>query len=433
MKVYQLRILIDELKNTSLSLKAPLETRALKLKMDDLLDRYEEEEDVTPEMVRSLKGIINQFWKGVLRIIPCEQRELWTITPFVEPWLKFQCALASAGLLEADFHHLGVHQELQNYYTSLSVKGDPLNVNKLIPLIICAARMLGYAENHELENYPFSKLSQKISANRPQEIEKIEDIMFLLRTLFYLMHKHCTVEQIALLPSLIHFRYPTTDEERRSELAIFNWLTQQVSGCAQFFSTYDRFINMRSIREIDALHHITDLLPTGRRNYLKATDTNRWIYSFIAKFRCEPLFEKDNEEAIEETIRLLKVDFSSNRDNSLSQILDFANSVKNQERLLPGWEAKIVHAALYAFCMEKYTDQFAADKHPKDTFSARCGWELLKCNAAEKRKLAAASGKPVKLGFFESLAANQGRLKKLIDFLEANSDMGDTGRCIPTN
>ncbi|MGC1183327.1 hypothetical protein [Legionella sp.] len=63
-------------------------------------------------------------------------------------------------------------------------------------LITTSSRMLGYAETTHLQYYPFSPLSEKIRANRPQEKEKLENIIGLLRTIFYLIYQYCTVEQL---------------------------------------------------------------------------------------------------------------------------------------------------------------------------------------------------------------------------------------------
>ncbi|CAM2962630.1 Uncharacterised protein [Legionella steigerwaltii] len=414
MKVGEFKEKIDEVRRNVDSLKAPVEAIDLVTQLSKLFEPLEDQIDVRPDMIPPVKELINQFWSRVIHTIPWDQSDQWHTAAFVMPWLALQRFLGKARLLEADFHY-------SILYESLAVPGNPLRITMLMPLFICASRMLSYAAVEELENYPFLKLKQKIVANKRQEIEKLKDIIFLLRSIFYLMYKHCTLEQIALMPSLIYFRYPTTDEERRSELAIFNWLTKHPIECTKFFNTYDDYINMHSIEEIDALGNVANLLPTGctgRKNFLRATNESRWIYLFIHQVRNNPDFLEDKDAAIEETLRLLRQDFNEQKNKSLTAVWDFTLSVKMFERVLSAEEAKIVHSAIYAFCMEKYMEQFdLGDDHPQSSF-LHSEWESWKCQAAEKRKLAAVYGKSVKLGFFETLAANQGRLKKLIDFLE---------------
>lgn len=95
--------------------------------------------------------------------------------------------------------------------------------------------MSGYARLDELDNcYPLLRLNECFSAKRSQETQKLKDILFLLQSSFYLIYKHCTVAQLHLIPYLIYFRQNTTDEERRSELAMFKTLTEKATDCLNF-------------------------------------------------------------------------------------------------------------------------------------------------------------------------------------------------------
>ncbi|MCW8398371.1 hypothetical protein OQJ26_06155 [Legionella sp. PATHC038] len=420
MKVGEFKKQVIELGSNIDPLKTPAEVLALISKLSELFEPLNDQFDLDSDMMIPVKELTNQFWNLVIRNIPCEQSAQWNTAAYVMPWLTLQQSLVKVGLMNADFHHPVLYEELKNHFNRLSVTNDSLKITELMPLFIRASRMLGYAEVSQLEHYPFLKLNEKITANRRQEIEKLEDIMFLLRSVFYLMYRHCTSKQLALIPSLIYFRYHTTDEERRSELAIFNWLTQHTLECTQFFSSHDDYINMRSIKEIDALHNAAHLLPKERKNFLNATNENRWIYPFIHQSRGGPAFLEEKDASVKETLRLLNQDFNCQKDKSFTGIWRFAFLVKMQARILSPNEAKIVHAATYAFCMEKYIEQFNFSDDSKNSFSVHSEWESLKCQAAEKRKLAAINGKSVKLGFFETLAVSQGRLKKLINFLEEN-------------
>lgn len=423
MKVGEFKKQIDELRSSVSLLKTPMDASDLVAKLSELVAPFGDQIDIQPDMMPPVKELLKQFWNRVIRTIPCEHSNQWNTSACVKPWLALQRSLVNADLLHADFHHPMMFEELKSRFYHLSATSNSLKCMELISLLKSTSRMLLYAELDELKNYPVAKLNEKIIANRPQEIEKLQDIIFLLRSTFYLMYQHCTLEQLALMPALIYFRIPTTDEERRSELAIFNWLTKDINACVQFFNINDRYINLRSIKEVDALHHVAHLLPTGligRKNFLRATDASCWIYPFIHRFRGNPDFLEDKEAALEETLRLLKKDFNRQNDKSLIGVWDFALSVKMYERILTGSEAKIVHSAIYALCMEKYIGQFNVGAQPQESFSLRAEWESVKRQAAEKSKMAAVYGKTERLGFFETLAVNQGRLKKLINFLEEN-------------
>ncbi len=417
MKVCELKLRVDELKSNIVPLTSPRDIIDFASKLDEIVGPLEDERDVHPEMMPPVKELMNQFWHWVVCNLPYEQ---WKNGTHVASWLSLQQSLIKAGLLGADFHHPILYEVLENHFNQLAGKG--LRITELMPLLIRASRMLGYA-NHNEADYPFVKLNAGIAAQKPQEIAKIKDIMFLLRSVFYLISRYCTLEQLTLMPFLIDFRYSTTDEERRSELAIFNWLTQNTAECLEFFNTHDQYIDTRSITLIESLQNVTDLIPTARGDFLRATNRSRWIYHFIQQARvCEGGTEDD---LIESTLHLLDQDFSTQKDQSFASVLNFTAAVNKQARMLAGWEAKVVHSAIFLFCLEKYIKQRKEDARDKHSFLSLSG--ETKRQAAEKRK-SVVLGKPVRFGFFETLAINQGRLKKLIDFLEGEQtpDAEDT-------
>ncbi|PWY57026.1 hypothetical protein DGG96_01135 [Legionella qingyii] len=409
MKVCELKLRIGELKSNIELLKYPKEIIEFVSRRTEMVALLEDEGDVHPGIMLPVKELINQFWHWVVGNVPYDE---WNNGADVRPWLFFQQSLVKANVLEADFHHSILYEELKNNFDHLA--GNRLMITELMPLFIRASRMLGYKERSE-NDYPLLRLNAGTTSEKPQVIVKMKDVLFLLRTLYYLIYKYCTVEQLTLIPFLIHFRSHTTDEERRSELAIFNWLTQNTDECIKFFNTHNQYIDTRSIKFLEDLRKVTHLIPTLRVDFLSATDQSRWIYPFIQQVRFNPGDTED--ELIEKTFHLLELDFATRKEKSLAAGLSFASEVNRQARILTSQEASVVYLATCLFCLEEYKknrQKDSRDKYSLWSFSAET-----RCQAAEKRKLAIL-GKPVKFGFFESLAINQGQLKKVVDFLDDN-------------
>lgn len=415
MKVYELKRYVDELfKSKRDPLKNPREIIDFISKLVAILELLEDESECYPEMMPPVKELIEQFWHWIVCNVPHDQ---WREGIYVTPWLSLQQLLVKKGLLAADFHHPVLYEVLKNQFNHLA--GNCLKITEIMPLLIRASRMLGYMEPAE-KGYPFVKLHAGIAAQKPQELAKIKDIMFLLRASFYLLYRYCTVEQLALMPFLIYFRDVTTEEERRSECAIFNYLSQNSADCIEFFNTYDDYIDTRSIALIDALRHVSAWMPTKRSDFLSATNRSCWIYPFIQQARLAQIDTGDNlnagEGLINSTLHLLEQDFATRKDQSFTGALSFTAAVKRQMRVLTNQEAKLVHSAVCLFGFNQYIKHREEDpRGDKHSFLSLSG--ETKCHAAEKRKLAIL-GRPTRFSFFETLAIKQGRLKKLVDFLE---------------
>lgn len=416
MKVYELRIHVEQLLKSKIDpLKAPREIVDLISKLVKVLAPFDDVDDVNSGMLSPVRELIEQFWHWAICNIPYDQ---WKEGTYATSWLSLQQLLVKEGLLVADFHHPILYEALKNQFNHLAE--NRLKITELMPLLIRASRMLGYMMPTE-DGYPFVKLDAGITAHMPQEITKIKDIMFLLRAAFYLIYKYCTVEQLKLMPFLIYFRNPTTDEERRSEFAIFDYLTQNTAGCIEFFNTYDEYIDTRSITLIEALRNVSTWMPTRRSDFLSVTNRSRWLYPFIQHVRLATEDDLDvGDDLIKRTLRLLELDFATQKDQSFTGALSFTAAVKRQAQVLTNKEAKLVHSAACLFCLEKYIKHREEDpRGDKYSFLSLSG--ETKCHAAEKRK-SVILGRPSKFGFFETLAINQGRLKKLVDFLEESPE-----------
>ncbi|KTD10901.1 hypothetical protein Lgra_1867 [Legionella gratiana] len=409
MKVSEFKRLVDELEDKIALEKNSNKVMRFVTRLKEIAQIYDKENDVPSEMMSDVQKTINEFWSRSIQFLPHEH---WQNDTLVLPLLAFQKQLVKAGLLERDVHHPILFRELKNRYDN--VPDNVLNSTELISLLICASRMSGYARMDELDNnYPLLRLNECFSAKRPQETQKLKEILFLLQASFYLIYKHCTVAQLHLIPYLIYFRHHTTDEERRSELALFKTLTQKTADCLTFFHDKEDYIDTRSLKVIDALSLVAHLIPNRRGDFLHMTNECRWIYPFIQKSRVEPT--KDNDTLLDETLQLLELDFDTQKDKSYTAALDFTAAAQKQIRTLTSKEAKLVHNAIALFSLENYIKQRHEDPRPKHSFLSLSG--ETKCQAAEKWKNSI-RGRPVHVGFFEKMALNQGRLKELIESLE---------------
>ncbi|MDR3502145.1 MAG: hypothetical protein P4L79_06130 [Legionella sp.] len=287
-------------------------------------------------------------------------------------------------------------------YEELTNKQSMLT--ELLTLIIMCSRLIGYADSKTLDNYPQLKLMDKISKKRPQEQEKLEDIIFFLRAIFYLIQKHYTQEELTLLSFLIYFRPLTTDEERRSELAIFEWLYHQKANCLNFFAMHVDYINMRSHQLIRFLPNIVKLIPITYTSFIKNTQSYDLLWNT----------EQDNpisrNTLIEDTCELLQTIFVTQKEQDYAASLKFADNIKIQLPEQAHNESLIVYLALYLFRLNQYKEERHADpsfRHNLISLSKQT-----KEDAVDK-KLMELRGVPVQYGFFENIALKEGRLGAL--------------------
>lgn len=370
-----------------------------------VLAALDDDEELNSTLIPPIKELIHEFWDWALHNLPYTQ---WQNSTEVAPWLELQELLVKARLLTADIHHPQVYLELKNRYHQ--VDNNTLELTQLLPLLIRCSRMLSYAKQQELDDYTLGKLSNLIQAKRPQEKEKLDDILFYLRTIFYLIHRYCTAEQLALLPFLIHFRTATTDEERRSELAIFKCLDEHIIECIKFFLAHKYSINMRSLQKHEELKSVGTLVPSRLQDFIAATNEYQGIYFFIQK-----IIMKQSTEKLDELVRLLEADFTKHPDQSYTGAQQFAHSLKMHLPVLSEKEAIFLHDAAYFFCLEHYKIERQEDplfRHRPLSLSSET-----KQSAVEKKQLSL-RGIPVAYSFFEEIALKQGRLKGLVESFE---------------
>lgn len=292
-------------------------------------------------------------------------------------------------------------------YKELTNKQDMLT--ELLNLIVMCSRLVGYADAKALDIYPQLTLTDKISKRRPQEQEKLENIIFFLRAAFYLIQKHYTQEQLTLVPFLIYFRPLTTDEERRSELAIFEWLYHQKANCLNFFAMHADCINMRSHQLIRFLPNIVKLIPTTYTPFIRNTQSYDLLWST----------EQDNpisrNTLIDDTCELLEANFLAQNEQGYAARLRFANSIRIQLPDEAHNESLIVYLALYLFCLNQYKQLRHADPSLRHSLISLS--KQTKEDAVDKKQVEL-RGIPVQYGFFETMALKEGRLGKLIASFE---------------
>lgn len=264
-------------------------------------------------------------------------------------------------------------------------------LTEVLTLIIHCSRWVGYANAKALDAYPQLTLTDKISKKEPQEQAKLEDIIFFLRAAFYLIQKHCTQEQLTLLPFLIYFRPLTTDEERRSELAIFEWLYHQKANCLNFFTMHVDCINMRSRQLIHSLPNILKLIPANYTPFVRSTQSYDLLWST----------KQDNpisrNHLIDDTYELLETNFATQKEQDYAASIRFANHIKMQLPDEAHNESLIVYLALYSFRLNQYKQVRHTD--PRFRHSLISPSKQTKEDAVDK-KLIEIRGVPVQYGFF---------------------------------
>lgn len=282
-------------------------------------------------------------------------------------------------------------------------------LTELLTLIIMCSRLTGYADAKDLDNYPHLTLTDKISKKRPQEQQKLENIIFFLRAAFYLIQKHYTQEQLTLLPFLIYFRPHTTDEERRSELATFEWLRHQKANCLSFFGMHVGCINMRSLQLIRVLPNIFELIPATYTPFIRLTQN----YDLLWNTKQDNPISRNT--LIEETYELLETKFIAQKKQDYAACLKFANDIKIQLPEEAHTESLIVYLALYLFCLNQYKQLRHTEPHDRHNWLSLS--KQTKEDAVDKKQLELRKI-PVQYSFFESIALKDGRLGKLITFFE---------------
>lgn len=252
-------------------------------------------------------------------------------------------------------------------------------LTELLTLITMCGRQIGYAHAKTLDDYPQLTLMDKISKKRPQEQEKLENIIFFLRATFYLIHKHYTQEQLTILPFLIYFRSKTTDEERRSELAIFEWLYHQKANCLNFFRMHVDCVNMRSLQLIRFLPNILKLIPITYTAFIKNTQ------SYDLLWNAEQNNPISRNTLITDTCRLLETNFLTQAEQDYTASLEFAYSIKMQLPAQAHSESLVVYLALYSFCLHQYKELRHAD--PRDRHSLISPSKQTKEDAVDKKQI----------------------------------------------
>ncbi len=396
---------------------APEDLQVFVLILESLFNPSDKEESLVfatvpiihQELVPRIQQSITGVWQWVIKHLPPEQ---WMTGELITPWLEFQQVLVEEKLLTPDFHHSFLYLALQRHYNSIGKEG--IEIAKLLPLFICCARMIGYADKLQNGNYPYALLEEKIAAKRVQEREKLSHIIFLLRILSYLLFNFCTQEQRELLPFLIYYRSPTTAEEKRSELALFNWLTQKSMASFEFFAKTTDLINpSHSFNVLFAcdeglgktlLPDMSDIIPKNRSKFLQKTTANSWwIYPALSK-------TSDKQETITAMIEILGVNFLKEKDKTYSGAQTYIQYCKNQLFSLPREERLLAHRAIYSFRLQKYNDQLNEERS-----------DLIKEIKYEAVKLQrkALLGKQVEFTFWHRSAMKQGRLGEIISSFEA--------------
>lgn len=255
--------------------------------------------------------------------------------------------LIRRNFLAANYHHPRLFAVIEEKYKTLSSRA--IDVNQLLVLLKQCGRVIKYAETTNLSDYPISSLPEK---PLPQQQHRLKESVVLLASIYYLIFHYCSVEQLKLLPHLIYFRLETTDEERRSEQAIFNYLSTRILDSQLFFKK-QRAFDSRAIKEF-GLEQIKELPTSSPPALFYAVKEQRWIYAFVHHIRYRNSNLQATPENISLTLELLETDFASSGNQSYTAALNFAEGVIRQLFCLSEEEQKIVSSAIYLFCLDNY-------------------------------------------------------------------------------
>lgn len=440
MKVSDLKRLFVELIANNDLVTNSVEVNGLASSIHGFLCEKDEGQELTAELIDPVSKTLKNFWNWVTVNLTHDQ---WLTNKEIEPWLVFQKSLAQeykrltaalepdrqatpgaeikmAGAMAEEFHHPLMYRILEVRYG----QAGPalLDLSKLMAVLIRCSRMMGYADNDSIDNYPLGRLYRRMPQFQSRyEIGKFKAIYALLGTAFYLIHHYCTAEQLALLPYLIHYRALTTDEERRSEAAIVNAIVNNPMDFQSFFFEHKNVFDIKSFIELEILSSVSAFVPTSRSQFIGAITEDRWLYGFIQNCRCQQNFNPSIILTL--SIQLLEKKFALQKDQSYTSALDFSAAAKAEMSKvmisMTEEEIKLGTSLLHAFCLGKYSkgrDEDKRDKHSFLSFSKKT-----KCDAAVKKRDEILTGVPAKLTLFEEWALHQGRLDVLNAYEKAVS------------
>lgn len=272
--------------------------------------------------------------------------------------------LIKRNFLAANYHHPRLFAVIEEEYRTLS--SESVTAEQLLVLLMQCGRVTKYAEATNLSNYPISSFPEN---PLPQQRQRQKESVILLASIYYLIFHYCSTEQLRLLPYLIDFRLDTTDEERRSEKAILNYLSTRILDSGAFFKKQKAF-DARAIKEFD-LDKIKELPSSSPTALFHAVSEQRWIYAFVHHTRYQDSNLQLRPENINLTLELLETDFASSDDQSYTAALNFARTAIKQLFCLTDEEKIIASSTIYLFCLDKYVlehqkmdEQTSADDSP---------------------------------------------------------------------
>ncbi|STX49086.1 Uncharacterised protein [Legionella hackeliae] len=360
-------------------------------------DLEHEKLSVILALKKEIYPLLEDFWLSVTTTLPSSD---WQTSPRVKPWIDFQEALKKEGWEDAD--HPQRYQELAKRF---SASDGVVNCANVLNLLKESTRMLSYTSQEAVNNYPLGKLTKEIIARKSHmyEKEKQQSIVTMLSILFYIFHHYCTAEQLEILPLLCQYRLLTTDEERLSESATIQYLTQQISASQLFFITHKNYIDPREWNTNANITALATLLPKNCTEFKKKLEQVPWI-----KILLKQCSEDDKQQAVIKGAKQLLDNFTSLENHSYAAALSFSAAVKRQEMMMSKEQHALINAILYIFCLQVYNKE---RRNGADRFFGFSG--ETKCNAAVK-KIDEITGATTKFGVWEYLALKQGRLGELV-------------------
>ncbi|KTD17944.1 hypothetical protein [Legionella jordanis] len=391
MKIKELKKILEDLSESIKNYESEFNEDLLLLLTD-----FDPDDEVPSLLSKKIFVELDGFWASVRLNAGAPPRYRAEV---LDIWLNFQQNLVAGGFKEAA--NPQQYHELAAQFT----KGFQLDLDHFLKLIINCCRMLGYADPDELASYPLGKLAAHISERRHlgHEFEKLKSIVTILAMLYKLVDNYCTAEQIELLPKLLRVRLGTTDEEIRSEQALFFCLTERKLHCLNFFSRHQDFLSLREIRLNHELQALKAYMPNNEAALRAQVKKPNWTKVFLSGMKQY----KSGEIGLRGWAEELEEYFLNWHDKTYLASFEFAQAVK-KEVSTKQVDAEFTHAILYIFCLLRYNA--ARRKEGAGGFFSFS--EETKCNTALK-KIANLVGEAPELGWKHMMALKQGRLKEL--------------------
>lgn len=362
----------------------------------DALTELDETSTVGGEEKKLIRQMIKNNWQDVVVMLKPSQ---WESDEKALPLIRFQAQLETQKMIPRNDHHTVCFKEI---IARFNESPGPVNAETLSALMQSTCRVIGYAEHSEVDSYPSERLKRRSKSPSPGAKANLDMSITSMAALLYLLYYQTSEEQAELIPFLIYYREQTTDEERCSESAMLRFLRNTPHQAALLIEQMAHCINYSIVLKEKEFEPIRALLPTVRKDFLKALFPDLW---HITANQHGGILDTITRKvalcnAITKQFTVLKIPFD--------EIEPFCRQIKSEKGMLrSSKDRELLDESLQLFKLDQYIAQRESEGGEYLFFSGN-----LKHRAAVKQKQKLL-GVTEKLGLLEWAAVHQGRLGKL--------------------